>query len=134
MKIRKVYESSVSDQLNKSNPHLNAKKLATKLGKKFFSNLNEFEIISVEESKDVFDISFEFNICFDEIHKETVEAMEKFNEYIGRIGKDQWVFKIDKLRFDGEYHIYDFIDLDVKDINKFLEQLEMEDESNKYNL
>lgn len=127
MKIRKVYESG--------NVHFNAKLLANKLSKKFFNNLDEFVTIIVndESEHDVMGTkSFMFYICFDEIHIETVNAMEKFNKFIGRINADQWVFKTGE--FTGQHYIYDFIDLYVKDIDKHLEQLEMEEDANKYNL
>lgn len=125
MKHLRIYESG--------NVHFNAKSLAKKLSKKFFE-LNEFERIIVEENEDTYGgTSFIFYICFDEVHKETVEAMEKFNEYIGRIAKNEWVFKA-KYFDNNEYYIYDFIDMTTKEIDKLLGQLELEEDAKKYNL
>jgi hypothetical protein len=131
MKIKRVYESS---------KYFNTADIFSKrLSKKFFGHLEEFDQIFIEEN-DGHDFSthakksFMFYICFTEIHKETVEAMEKFNQFIGRVAPDQWVFKGEELSFDREFHIYDFIELYIDEINEKLEQLEMEENANKYNL
>jgi len=128
MKILK-YNESKAEQFR----HVNAQLLADKLGEKFFQ-LDEFEKIVVDEEEGQFEKSFMFYICFTEIHKETIDAMEKFNQFIGRVAPDQLVFKGEQLKFDREFHIYDFIDLFDKDIKKYLKQLLIEEEAKKYNL
>lgn len=122
MRIKKVYESG--------NVHFNANLLGKKLGKKFFGHIDEFERIVVNEEAE----SFCFYICFVEIYKETIEALGDFNEFIGKIKRDEWGLLLDKFDFDDNYYMYDLICINKDDIDKYLEKVEMEENASKYNL
>lgn len=122
MKIKKIYESG--------NVHFNANLLSKKMSKNFFGHIDEFERIVVKEE----DESFCFYICFSEVYKETIEALGDFNEFIGRIKRDQWGILLDKFDFDDSYYMYDLICINKDDIDKYLQKIEMLENANNYNL
>ena len=124
MKIRKIYEES-------QNIHFNANLLSKKFAKVFFNELDEFHKIIVEYNEDL--QSFNYCICFNEIHKETIHQMEELNIFIG-LTKDGWNFETNDFE-DGEgWVIYTEFNLPPLAIIKYLTDIEKLEQSNKYSI
>jgi len=115
MKIQKVYEKLYK------NAGIFKVKIAT-----FFDELEEFDNI-IYETED--GENFRFMILFVEIFKETVEQMEKFNDFMG-FDKNGWCFKVSE-----KYNeIYEDFYLGEDKIEIYLKKFEMLNNAKKYNL
>lgn len=123
MKYLKVYENNENE--------IKDKKLSKLISKYFFSNLEEFDRILIE--KDDQDDQYMFNICFDEIFKETIEQVEKFHEFFD-YEKTSWSFATDNFTYDSNPKIFTWIYLHDNLIYKYLNKFDMLNQSNKYNL
>lgn len=124
MKIQKFNEDIKSGKVS-------AELLSKKLGKKFFSELDEFDRIVFEIDEHL--ESFNFFICFTEIYPETIIQLEELDLYIG-FRKGQWSLQIDEFEYIKEVRIFSEFHLPENAINHYLEKLKIEEESNKYNL
>jgi hypothetical protein len=90
---------------------------------------DQFDRILVQ--KDDTEDYFRFFICFTQLWKEGYEAIEKFNKDMnfGEPILEAYNFTYDDIpKIYQRFHLFD------TDISKFLEQLELEENANKYNL
>lgn len=126
MKHVKIYEEK------EYNIHFLSKVVANKLTKKFFAELDEFDRIVIQEDVNVKNV-FVFSICFSQIHKETIKALEKFWEFTGN-NKNVWSLQADNFTYDDVPKMYDIIHLNEKLIIELLEKLKLDENREKYNM
>ena len=124
MKIKKLYEEV-------RNPHFDANALSKKFSKMFFSELDEFFKINVEYNGNL--DSFNYAICFTNLHKESIEQMEKLNIFIG-LTKDGWAFEINDFEDGNGWVIYTEFNLSHQLIIKYLKDIDVLEKSNKFNI
>lgn len=122
MKIQKFNED-----VNTSKNNVNL--LSKKLGDKFFSEAEGFDRIFADYDDD--EKIFEFYVCFDEIYDTTIEQLQKFNEYMGY---GTWSLSTTIFTYDSDPKIYDTFRLNSAMISGILNDLNVEETSNKYNL
>lgn len=104
--------------------------LANKLTKKFFADLDEFDGIVIQKPKPE---KFVFCICFSEIHKETIEALEKFWEFTNN-NKNLWSLEAGNFTYSTEPKIFEIFHLNERIMLELLEKLQLEEDAKKYNM
>ena len=126
MKHLKLYENN--------NENLNtAKRLAKLIGEHFFSEVEEFDRVVVEEDNSLNEIRYIFRICFAELYKETIEQIEKFNVFFG-YKNDGWNFLVDNFTFDDVPKIYVEFYIPMTIVDEWLNELGILEKSKKFNL
>lgn len=124
MKIKRVNE-------NIRNPHFDSKLLSKEISKMFFKDLDEFDRIVVEYDEHT--KAFRYSICFSLIYKETIDAIDKFENFMN-FTKDGWSFQIDNFTYDDLPKAYYEFNLPQVGVEKYLNEIDVLKKSNKYNL
>ena len=126
MKIKKIHEVNTVQNITI------AKKLAKKLAKKFFKKTFAFNRIHVDYNTFEPNV-FNFYFVFDIITPDTIKNIQELLVFFS-FNKDSWSFHIDDIGSDIREKAFYEMHLSFKNVNKYLEKLEIEDNTEKYNL
>lgn len=123
-----------NEDINNNKDLIDARLLSKRFSKEFFSELEEFDRIIVEYDDDNYKPApYKFSICFSLIYKETIDAIDKFEEFMG-YRKDGWVLQFDDFTYDDVPKAFYEFYLAKDNIDKYNKHFDLLDGAKKYNL